>query len=767
MSAAGYPRIAQRSVTTGTGPFELLPSRETSFGLFRERLTTGDVVPVMIVNPGKNEWQECLCTFTQSTPDTLTVLKVIASSSVSDAAVAFTGGSKVVMLCVSSYTLRAIERLRPAVRCLVKSNQALAGVIEGSTLDGLTLAAGDRVALCNQTTTTEIGLYDIQAGGDPPTRCADFAAGDTASGALVTVLEGTYAGAYAICTSVAGSDVVGTDTLSWFINGPGVWQPLDATLTAVSGAGTTGTGAVVRGTSPTIVTATLTSPTIDTPTINGSGGPLTLPAGPTNLVGDDTAQTLTNKSIDAGQLTGTIDAARMPALTGDISTTVGTVSTSLGSHVVSYGKLQQVAANSLLGNPTGSLADAQEITLASRLAFATGALDLATIGSAIGPLGAAGTVPIVTIDVYGRVTALTSTAITGEALTLSDVTTNNVSTSKHGLMPKLDGTATHFMDQTGVQRALAAGDLGTTMAPQFSYIGLNVAPDSTYVLKGDNSSANCLASLTTGGATSQAGFNFGYPGQTFRIAANGAFVGLAINDVTGLANRVLIEPGGNFKIGNTGTAIAKFESRSASGGAQNAASWDNSNYMLQSVNGTGLCTWTGAGTSKGHVFTDGIAVGTGSDRAKIAATRKTIATTSTNSGTGETDLHSLTIAANSLVTDGDVIDFVMGFFTAGNANNKAIKIYFGGTQIFTTGLAAASSSDVLIRGRIMRTGSANQVSYIDWSVNSGSAWTAGNVTRGAPSATLSSSAILKATGQGGASSDITQNLSIVKYIPAN
>lgn len=60
-----------------------------------------------------------------------------------------------------------------------------------------------------------------------------------------------------------------------------------------------------------------------------------------------------------------------------------------------------------------ALAVAARLTLTDGGANSSVTLDLASIGSATGPIGAATTVPIVTIDVYGRVTALTSTTITG------------------------------------------------------------------------------------------------------------------------------------------------------------------------------------------------------------------------------------------------------------------------------------------------------------------------------------------------------------------
>lgn len=217
MSQAGFPRIVQNTLDVAT-PFTLLPSRLVTFGLFADRLADGDKVVVMIVHPGKDEWQECLCTFTRGAPDTLTVLHVFASSN-ADAAVAFTAGTKNVMVCEPSYSLRAAERLRFAVDCASTVDVTLATVTAGATLQGLTLVAGQRVALLNQTTSTEIGIYAVTAGD--PVRVNDFSTGDTVSGAIVPILGGTYAGNVAVCTAAAGADVVGTHALTWSINGGG------------------------------------------------------------------------------------------------------------------------------------------------------------------------------------------------------------------------------------------------------------------------------------------------------------------------------------------------------------------------------------------------------------------------------------------------------------------------------------------------------------------------------------------------------------------
>lgn len=54
-----------------------------------------------------------------------------------------------------------------------------------------------------------------------------------------------------------------------------------------------------------------------------------------------------------------------------------------------------------------------------------------------------------------------SSAASDRNIQLSDITTNNASTTKHGFLPKLNNTATNFLDMTGTQRALTLTDLPT------------------------------------------------------------------------------------------------------------------------------------------------------------------------------------------------------------------------------------------------------------------------------------------------------------------
>jgi hypothetical protein len=89
--------------------------------------------------------------------------------------------------------------------------------------------------------------------------------------------------------------------------------------------------------------------------------------------------------LNAGNLNaGTLLAARLPALTGDVTTTVGTVSTTIAANAVTtakiinsavtYAKIQNVGVASVLGNTSASVSQApQEITFANLNNFIPGA----------------------------------------------------------------------------------------------------------------------------------------------------------------------------------------------------------------------------------------------------------------------------------------------------------------------------------------------------------------------------------------------------------
>ena len=270
------PRILQMSVTSGTGPFSLLTPAPPSFQQFRDVFPTGTVTTVLVLDQTNNVWSELLVQLTYGTPDTLTVLSVISSSN-GGSAVSFTTASKMVIQCMPSYGSQAVDRIKQSVRAVSLTNIALSSVVAGLVIDGVTLSAGDRVGLFGQTTATERGIWVVPMSGSAA-RSTDFSAGDVVSSAIIPCLAGTvHAAQVFMCTSAAGSDVVGTSSLTFAI---GVGQ---AGATGPTGpANSLSIGTVTTLAAGSSATATITG-TAPTQTLS-----LGLPAGPTGATGAGT-----------------------------------------------------------------------------------------------------------------------------------------------------------------------------------------------------------------------------------------------------------------------------------------------------------------------------------------------------------------------------------------------------------------------------------------------------------------------------------------------
>jgi len=102
----------------------------------------------------------------------------------------------------------------------VRSQGNIASLSGLLTVDGITVIAGDRVLADQQTTVTEDGIYLAASGAW--TRALDAPTGEEARGWIVHVEEGTVdADKLFQCTNNAGSDVVGTDGLTFAQIGSG------------------------------------------------------------------------------------------------------------------------------------------------------------------------------------------------------------------------------------------------------------------------------------------------------------------------------------------------------------------------------------------------------------------------------------------------------------------------------------------------------------------------------------------------------------------
>ena len=99
--------------------------------------------------------------------------------------------------------------IKDSCKAATTANITLSGT---QTIDGVSIGAGDRVLVKDQSTQTENGIYVAAASGWA--RAADFASGASEAGAFTFVEQGTANGDNGfVCTSDKGSDVVGTNNI--------------------------------------------------------------------------------------------------------------------------------------------------------------------------------------------------------------------------------------------------------------------------------------------------------------------------------------------------------------------------------------------------------------------------------------------------------------------------------------------------------------------------------------------------------------------------
>jgi hypothetical protein len=237
-----------------------------------------------------------------------------------------------------------------SVKAATTANIALSTDLEnGDTLDGVTLATGNRVLVKNQTDKTENGIYVVKISGTPD-RADDYnSAGEVDAGDFIFVEAGT-ANAKTGYVQTNLITTVGSDNIEFTqFSGAGTYLAGNGlTLTGNSFSINTGT-TVDLSTTQTLTNKTLTNPTINsaiitaeggTPTIHGILLPVShgisfegatnndfetiltvvdptadnlvsLPNATDTLVGKSTTDTLTNKTINAASNTITVTSANV------------------------------------------------------------------------------------------------------------------------------------------------------------------------------------------------------------------------------------------------------------------------------------------------------------------------------------------------------------------------------------------------------------------------------------------------------------------------
>lgn len=123
-----------------------------------------------------------------------------------------------------------------------------------------------------------------------------------------------------------------------------------------------------------------------------------------------------------------------------------------------------------------------------------------------------------------------------------------------------------------------------------------------------------------------------------------------------------------------------------------------------------------------------------------------------NAGVAETNLTTYTVDYGTLSKQGSSLIIFASGKTAANANNKTFKLYFGSTVIFTTGAIAANNISWTVQAEIIRNGAAAQLTWVEWT---GSATLTSTCTVSTATESLANGVVLKCTGTGAASDDIS------------
>ena len=346
-----------------------------------------------------------------------------------------------------------------------------------------------------------------------------------------------------------------------------------------AGLGTTLPVVVDTGTGQ-LGTAASAYATLASPTFTGT------PAAPTATAGTNTTQlattafvsTAVSSSTNAGNLaSGTLLAARMPALTGDVTSTAGTVATTVGkiNGVALAGLATGILKNTtttgvpsiavaadfptLNQNTTGTAAG-----LSATLAIASGGTGATSAGAALTALGAASAGANSTItSLSGLTTALSVTQGGTGAKTVIDARTNlgltigtaagnvvalDATTAK---LPAVDGSALTNVSATGVASfgTSTSNTKGGTSALNVNTGSFNTAFGASALLgnlAGNNNAAFGYQALdaNTGGGNNTA---MGYSALGANITGSG-------NTALGAGAGSLITSSNNIDIGHVGVA---------------------------------------------------------------------------------------------------------------------------------------------------------------------------------------------------------------------
>jgi len=145
-----------------------------------------------------------------------------------------------------------------------------------------------------------------------------------------------------------------------------------------------------------------------------------------------------------------------------------------------------------------------------------------------------------------------------------------------------------------------------------------------------------------------------------------------------------------------------------------------------------------------------------------------VSTVSTgNVGSGEDTLISYSLPANSLLANGQTLEWTAAGTIFGSASSKRLRCYFGASLLIdTTALAIAATADWRLTATIVRTGAATQKAIA--AISSNNALLVSTTDYTTPAETLSAAVAVQCTGTSTgapiADNDLVQEMNVVKQV---
>jgi hypothetical protein len=269
---------------------------------------------------------------------------------------------------------------KSSVRAATTANITLSAT---QTVDGVALAVGDRVLVKDQTTQSQNGIYVVASGSW--TRATDMDSWAEIPGSYVFVEEGTANQDFGfVCTSNQGGTLNTTAV---------TWVQFNGAANITNGTGLAKSGNTLSIANTTVTAASYGSASqVATFTVNAQGQ-LTA-AGNTNIAIASSAvsglvASATTDTTNATNITsGTLAAARLPAFTGDATSTAGTSSLTLANSGVTAGTYTKVTVDAKGRVTSGTSILAADIPTLNQNTTGTASNVTGTVAIANGGTGA-------------------------------------------------------------------------------------------------------------------------------------------------------------------------------------------------------------------------------------------------------------------------------------------------------------------------------------------------------------------------------------------